>query len=99
MTFPNDRFTGNVTREGGVMKSTGEVVAGGKTPVKACARVLRAVGRGHGFYSHGGIGGRDFKRVKNVSLIGWMAFSADCLPNRRFVFPRKTPPPGLLIWR
>ncbi|MGD0273001.1 MAG: carbamoyl-phosphate synthase large subunit [Gaiellaceae bacterium] len=43
--FPEDRFAGAAVR-GPEMKSTGEVMAGGKTAAEAYARVLRAAGRG-----------------------------------------------------
>jgi carbamoyl-phosphate synthase large subunit len=42
--FPTDRFAGAADR-GPEMRSTGEVMAGGKTPSEAYARALRAAGR------------------------------------------------------
>jgi carbamoyl-phosphate synthase large subunit len=42
--FPSDRFAGAAER-GPEMRSTGEVMAGGKTAAEAYARVLRAAGR------------------------------------------------------
>jgi carbamoyl-phosphate synthase large subunit len=44
--FPEDRFAGAAER-GPEMKSTGEVMASGRTPLEAYARALRAAGRGH----------------------------------------------------
>ncbi|MGZ4462503.1 MAG: carbamoyl-phosphate synthase large subunit, partial [Gaiellaceae bacterium] len=43
--FPDDRFAGAADR-GPEMKSTGEVMAGGRTVAEAYARALRASGRG-----------------------------------------------------
>jgi carbamoyl-phosphate synthase large subunit len=50
--FPEDRFAGAANR-GPEMKSTGEVMAGGKTAAEAYARVLRAAGRGRAVGSAG----------------------------------------------
>ncbi len=44
--FPEDRFAGAAVR-GPEMKSTGEVMAGGRTAAEAYARVLRGAGHGH----------------------------------------------------
>jgi len=52
--FPEDRFPGAADRAA-EMRSTGEVMAGGKTPVEAYQRVLRAAGRSRA-YGRGTIG-------------------------------------------
>jgi carbamoyl-phosphate synthase large subunit len=43
--FPTERFPG-ATNGGPEMRSTGEVMGGGRTPSEAYARALRAAGRG-----------------------------------------------------
>jgi carbamoyl-phosphate synthase large subunit len=50
--FPEDRFDGAADR-GPEMKSTGEVMAGGRSAAEAYARVLRAAGRGRSAGSAG----------------------------------------------
>jgi carbamoyl-phosphate synthase large subunit len=52
--FPEDRFPGAADRAA-EMRSTGEVMAGGETPVEAYQRVLRAAGRSRA-YGRGAIG-------------------------------------------